>query len=44
MIAELSDAELEAVIRFLHGGTEINERRANEILSDAAADERQRQH
>jgi DNA-binding MarR family transcriptional regulator len=44
MIAELSDAELEAVIRFLHGGTEINERRANEILSDAAAaDERQRQ-
>jgi len=46
MIAELSDKELEAVIQFLHGGTEINERRANEILSEAAAaaDERQRQH
>jgi DNA-binding MarR family transcriptional regulator len=44
MIAELSDEELEAVIRFLRGGTEINERRANEILSEAAAaDERQRQ-
>jgi DNA-binding MarR family transcriptional regulator len=44
MIAELSDEELEAVIRFLRGGTEINERRANEILLEAAAaDERQRQ-
>jgi DNA-binding MarR family transcriptional regulator len=44
LIAELSDKELEAVIRFLRGGTEINERRADEILSDAApADERQRQ-
>jgi DNA-binding MarR family transcriptional regulator len=35
-IAELSDKELEAVIRFLRGGTEINERRAAEILSEAA--------
>jgi DNA-binding MarR family transcriptional regulator len=44
MIAELSDEELEAVIRFLRGGTEINERRASEILSEAApADKRQRQ-
>jgi DNA-binding MarR family transcriptional regulator len=35
-IAELSDEQLEAVIRFLRGGTEINERRASEILSEAA--------
>jgi DNA-binding MarR family transcriptional regulator len=35
-IAELSDEQLEAVIRFLRGGTEINERRAAEILSEAA--------
>jgi DNA-binding MarR family transcriptional regulator len=35
MIAELSDAELEAVLRFLRGGTEINERRANELLNDS---------
>jgi DNA-binding MarR family transcriptional regulator len=41
LIAELSDKELEAVIRFLRGGTEINERRASEIL--AGADEQQRQ-
>jgi DNA-binding MarR family transcriptional regulator len=34
LIAELSDEELEAVIRFLRGGTEINERRANQILSN----------
>jgi DNA-binding MarR family transcriptional regulator len=34
-IAELSDEELDAVIRFLRGGTEINERRATEILPDA---------
>jgi DNA-binding MarR family transcriptional regulator len=42
LIAELSDAELGAVIRFLRAGTEINELRASELLSDA--DERQRQH
>ena len=36
-IAELSDKELEAVIRFLHGGTEINERRAAEVLDQAAS-------
>jgi DNA-binding MarR family transcriptional regulator len=33
LIAELSDKELGAVIRFLRGGTEINERRADQILS-----------
>jgi DNA-binding MarR family transcriptional regulator len=37
LIAELSDKELEAVIRFLRGGTEINERRAAEVLAEAAA-------
>jgi len=31
LIAELSDDDLEAVIRFLRGGTEINERRADQI-------------
>jgi DNA-binding MarR family transcriptional regulator len=36
LIAELSDAELESVIRFLRAGTEINERRASEILSEDA--------
>jgi DNA-binding MarR family transcriptional regulator len=36
VIAELSDKELEAVIRFLSGGTEINERRAAEVLGEAA--------
>jgi DNA-binding MarR family transcriptional regulator len=44
MIGELSDAELEAVIRFLRGGTEINELRASELLSDASADDRQQPH
>jgi DNA-binding MarR family transcriptional regulator len=34
LIADLTDEELEAVIRFLRGGTEINERRANQILSE----------
>jgi DNA-binding MarR family transcriptional regulator len=45
LIGELSDDELEAVIRFLRGGTEINERRAIQILSaeGEAADEQQRQ-
>jgi DNA-binding MarR family transcriptional regulator len=33
-VAELSDEELGAVIRFLRGGTEINEVRANQILSE----------
>jgi DNA-binding MarR family transcriptional regulator len=37
LIAELSDKELEAVIRFLRGGTEINERRAADVLDQAAA-------
>lgn len=32
MIGELSDKELEAIIRFLHIGTEINEQRARELL------------
>jgi DNA-binding MarR family transcriptional regulator len=32
MVGELSDEELGAVIRFLRGGTEINERRAQELL------------
>lgn len=36
-IAELSDAELGAIIRFLRGGTEINERRAGELLSERVA-------
>jgi DNA-binding MarR family transcriptional regulator len=36
-MAELSDKELEAVIRFLRGGTEINERRAAEVLEQAAS-------
>jgi DNA-binding MarR family transcriptional regulator len=33
LIEDLSDKDLAAVIRFLQGGTEINERRADEILS-----------
>jgi DNA-binding MarR family transcriptional regulator len=33
IVDKLSDRELAAVIRFLRGGTEINERRANELLS-----------
>jgi DNA-binding MarR family transcriptional regulator len=33
-IAKLSDEELRAIIRFLRGGTEINERRAGELVSD----------
>ena len=32
LIAELSDDDLAKVIRFLQGGTEINERRAQELL------------
>ena len=33
-VGELSDRQLEAVIRFLRGGTEINERRARQLLED----------
>jgi DNA-binding MarR family transcriptional regulator len=45
MLAQRSDEELRSVIRFLRGGTEMNERRASELLSEqphTAADERQR--
>lgn len=35
LVAELSDEELGAIIRFLRGGTGINERRAGELLSEA---------
>ena len=34
MIAQLSDADLRSAIRFLRGGTELNERRASQLLSD----------
>jgi DNA-binding MarR family transcriptional regulator len=34
MIAQLSDADLRSAIRFLRGGTELNERRANQLLGD----------
>jgi DNA-binding MarR family transcriptional regulator len=37
MLAQLSDEELRSAIRFLRGGTEINERRATELLSEGAA-------
>jgi DNA-binding MarR family transcriptional regulator len=37
MLAQLSDEELRSAIRFLRGGTEINERRAMELLSEGAA-------
>src|SRR5919204_2359216 len=37
LIAELSDEEVRAIIRFARAGAEINERRASEILSEAAA-------
>ena len=32
-IEKLSDRELEAIVRFLRGGTEINEERANQLLA-----------
>jgi DNA-binding MarR family transcriptional regulator len=32
IVGELSDKELETIIGFLRGGTEINERRARELL------------
>jgi DNA-binding MarR family transcriptional regulator len=34
LIAELSDEDLATVIRFLHGGTEINEERAQQLLEE----------
>jgi len=37
LVGELSDEELEAIIHFLRGGTEINERRAQELLGGEAA-------
>ena len=41
-IAELSDEELRAIIRFLRGGTGINQQRADQLLAEAAdSDERQ---
>jgi DNA-binding MarR family transcriptional regulator len=42
-IAELSDEQLEAVISFLRGGTEINERRASEILGEERRGAHERQ-
>jgi DNA-binding MarR family transcriptional regulator len=42
MLMELSDEELRSAIRFLRGGTEINERRATEVLSEIAAAEPRR--
>lgn len=36
-IAELSDEELSAIIRFLHGGTDINQQRPDQLLAEAAA-------
>jgi len=36
-IAELSDEELGAIIRFLRGGTVINEQRSGQLLAEAAA-------
>jgi DNA-binding MarR family transcriptional regulator len=35
-LQELSDEELEAVIRFLRAGTEVNQRRADELLTPPA--------
>ena len=37
MLAAFSDEQLRSAIRFLRGGTEINERRATELLSESAA-------
>jgi DNA-binding MarR family transcriptional regulator len=37
-LAELSDDELGAIIRFLRGGTEINQQRADQLLSEAAGE------
>jgi DNA-binding MarR family transcriptional regulator len=36
-VSRLSDEELETIISFLRGGTDINERRASELLAEAAA-------
>ena len=35
MIEQMSDKDLRTLIRFLRGGTEINERRAQELLGDS---------
>ena len=35
LIAELSDEELEVIVRFLRGGTAINEERADQLLAEA---------
>ena len=43
-IQEISDEELKAIIRFLRSGTEINQTRADQLLSEeprAGADDRQ---
>jgi hypothetical protein len=34
MIEQMSDRDLKTLIRFLRGGTEINEQRAHELLGD----------
>ena len=34
LVDELSDEDLATVIRFLHGGTKINEERAQQLLED----------
>ena len=39
MLAEFSDEELRSAIRFLRGGTDINERRADELLSEGVISE-----
>jgi DNA-binding MarR family transcriptional regulator len=39
VLAQRSDEQLETIIDFLRGGTDINERRANEILSALAEPE-----
>jgi DNA-binding MarR family transcriptional regulator len=42
LVSELSDEELRSVIRFLEGGTEVNEVRANQILSGDGPEEGKR--
>ena len=34
-IGELSDDEVRAIVRFLRGGTEINQQRADQLLAEA---------
>jgi DNA-binding MarR family transcriptional regulator len=38
-IGELSDDELGAIVRFLRGGTEINQQRADQLLAEASGAE-----